>query len=180
MTWIGVCSWHWPCSPGLPHPIPLSLFKLPFPSSRIWDTLLEPLILENTLTAHREFHPLQCASNRHPPPVNPPSRSSLGESSSHAELWSLSHFLKILALGLSSLLSLGTGSPRTVGPCDGDVLPGSSTSTLSWGTNISGKPIISSAQFRPHYGDWTIPNSFRLPTEMSPGQPWASSPNAWS
>jgi hypothetical protein len=32
----------------------------------------------------------------------------------------------------------------------------------------------------PHHGSWTIQNSFRLPIGMSPGQPWAPPPNAWS
>jgi hypothetical protein len=36
---------------------------------------------------------------------------SLSEYFLHAELWSLSHFLEILVLGLGSLLSLGTGFP---------------------------------------------------------------------
>jgi hypothetical protein len=73
-------------------PSSLSLkVKLPFPSSGIWAALPGPPILEDALTAHREFPTPQRASNRHPPPVNPPSRSSLGESSMHAELWS--HFL---------------------------------------------------------------------------------------
>jgi hypothetical protein len=98
----------------------------------------------------------------------------------HAELWSLSHFLEILALGLSLLPSLGTGFPRTVGPRDEDIPPECPTSTVSWGTNILGMPVISFPQFRPHHGDWTVPNSFRLPIGMSPGQPWAPLPNAWS
>jgi hypothetical protein len=168
---MGVRSQHLPCSPSLPNPIllSLSLFKFSFPSSRIWAAFPEPPILEDALTAHRAFSPPHHASNRHPTLVNPPLRSSLGKSSLHTEPWSLSHFLKILALGHSSLSSLGTSSPRTVGLHDGDVPPGSSTSTLSWGTDILGMPVISFPQFRPHHGDWTIPNSFRLPIGISPG-----------
>jgi hypothetical protein len=113
-----VCSQHWPCFPVPPPDPTLSLSQLPLPSSRIWAALLEPTILESPAPslAHREFPPPQCASICHPPPANPPSRSSVGESFSHTETWSLSHFLEILALGLGSLPSLGTGFPRTVDP----------------------------------------------------------------
>jgi hypothetical protein len=39
-------------------------------------------------------------------------------------------------------------------------------------------PYLSSGQASPWELD--LPNSFRLPIGMSPSQPWAPPPNAWS
>jgi hypothetical protein len=124
MTRIGAHSQHWPCSPGLPHPIPLSLslsLSLSTPIPFLWDLNCfagtpNPR-KHHSLTTYREIPLHQHASNCHPPPANLPSRSSLLVGPPHMQSHDLSHFLEILALGLGSFPSLGTGFPtRDSGP----------------------------------------------------------------
>jgi hypothetical protein len=99
----------------------------------------------------------------------------------HIESWSRSHFLEILALGLSSLPSLGTRFPtRDCGPpwwrCSLWVLHISLCLLRTW---YFGDTRHISPQVRPHHESWTIQNSFRLPIGMSFGQSWAPPPNSW-
>jgi hypothetical protein len=97
----------------------------------------------------------------------------------HRAMISLSHSLKILVLGLGSSLSLGTRSPRIVGPWWWRH-PSREFHLYSLLRNKylgEAHHILSSVEASP----WELnhPNSLRLPIGMSPGQPWAPLPNAW-
>jgi hypothetical protein len=172
--------------PPPPHTaLSLSVSQSPFPSSRIWAALPEPPILENATPSHLTgnfLHPSAPPIAIHLRPIFPQGALSFSESFLHAEPWSLSHFLKILVLRLGLLLSLGTGFPtRDCGPpwwrLSLWVLHISLSLLRTW---YSWMPAISLLRSGLHHGSWTIPNSFRLPTGMSPGQPWAPPPNTWS
>jgi hypothetical protein len=129
----------------------LSLSLLPFPSFWTRSALSESPVLESTTPslAHREAPPPQCTSKCHPPLANLPSRSSLSVSPPCMQSCdlSLSHFLEILVLDLSSLSSQGTRFPtRDCGLPVVKTFPlGAShpSLSLSRGTDISGTPTIS-------------------------------------
>jgi hypothetical protein len=110
-------SWLPPPHPARALSLSLSLFQLPFPSSRIWAALLGPLILENStpslITGNFLCPRVPPITTDHQPIL---AQGPLLMSPPHTEPWSLSHFLEILVLGLGSLSSLGTGYPRTVDP----------------------------------------------------------------